>query len=232
MTASKPYLMMIRPKSRARDFVRAAGVEATRVLYTPLIRIVFSDTVLPNPHEAGFIFTSATGVLAVARQFSGDGRLAFCVGEMTAEQARLAGFNPVVVVAQTAQELLGQIPIGDYIYVRCAQVAFDLTGGLREKGGCVQDVIAYTQHPRDLTQAEHQSLQDRNLCIPVFSAFGAECLLPVLAGLEPHRLKILAISETVAIRFDKSLIKVETAPEPTRAAMIARLGEIMTQPNL
>ena len=231
MTASKPYLMMIRPKSRARDFVRAVGVEATRVLYTPLIRIVFNDTVLPNPRGGVFIFTSATGVLAVARQFSGDGRLAFCVGGMTAEQARLAGFNPVVV-AQTAQDLLGQIPIGDYIYVRCAQVAFDLTGGLREKGVGVQDVIAYAQHPRDLTQAEHQSLQNRNLCIPVFSAFGAECLLPVLAGLDPHRLKILAISETVAIRFDKSLIKVETAPEPTRAAMIARLGEIMTQPNL
>ncbi len=223
--------MMIRPKSRARDFVRAVGVEETRVLYTPLIRIVFSDTVLPNPRGAGFIFTSATGVLAVARQFNGDGRLAFCVGEMTAEQARLAGFN-VVAVAQTAQELLGQIPIGDYIYVRCAQVTFDLTGGLREKGGVVQDIIAYAQHPRDLTQAEHQSLQNRNLCIPVFSAFGAGCLLPVLAGLEPHRLKILAISETVAIRFDKSLIKVETAPEPTRGAMIARLGEIMTQQTL
>ncbi len=231
MTPSKPYLMMIRPKSRARDFVRAAGVEATRVLYTPLIQIVFSDTVLPNPRDGVFIFTSATGVLAVARQFSGDERLAFCVGEMTAEQARLAGFN-VVMVAQTAQDLLGDIPIGDYIYVRCAQVAFDLTGALREKGACVQDVIAYAQHPRDLTQAEHQSLQNRTLCIPVFSAFGAECLLPVLAGLDPHRLKILAISETVAIRFDKSLIKVETAPEPTRGAMIARLGEIMTQPSL
>ena len=223
--------MMIRPKSRARDFVRSAGVEETRVLYTPLIRIVFNDTVLPNPRGGVFIFTSATGVLAVARQFSGDRRLAFCVGEMTAEQARLAGFNPVMV-AQTAQDLLGQIPIGDYIYVRCAQVAFDLTGALREKGVGVQDVIAYAQHPRDLTQAEHQSLQNRTLCIPVFSAFGAGCLLPVLAGLEPHRLKILAISETVAIRFDKSLIKVETAPEPTRGAMIARLGEIMTQPNL
>ena len=223
--------MMIRPKSRARDFVRSVGVADTRVLYTPLIRIVFSDTILPNPRGAGFIFTSATGVLAMARQFSGDGRLAFCVGGMTAEQARLAGFN-VVVIAQTAQDLLGQIPIGDYIYVRCAQVAFDLTGGLREKGVGVQDVIAYAQHPRDLTRAEHQSLQDRNLCIPVFSAFGAECLLPVLAELDPHRLKILTISETVAIRFDKSLIKVETAPEPTRGAMIARLGEIMTQPSL
>ena len=231
MTASKPYLMMIRPKSRARDFVRAVGVADTRVLYTPLIRIVFSDTILPNPRGAGFIFTSATGVLAVARQYNGDGRVAFCVGGMTAEQARLAGFNPVMV-AQTAQELLGQIPIGDYIYPRCAQVAFDLTGALREKGGFVQDVIAYAQHPRDLTRAEHQSLQNRTLCIPVFSAFGAECLLPVLTGLEPHRLKILAISETGAIRFDKSLIKVETAPEPTRAAMIARLGEIMTQPSL
>ncbi len=223
--------MMIRPKSRARDFVRSAGVGETRVLYTPLIRIVFSDIILPNPLGGVFIFTSATGVLAVARQFSGDGRLAFCVGEMTAEQARLAGFNSVVV-AQTAQELLGQIPIGDYIYVRCAQVAFDLARALREKGVYVQDVIAYAQHPRDLTQAEHQSLQNRNLCIPVFSAFGAECLMPVLMGLEPHRLKILAISETVAIRFDKSLIKVETAPEPTRGAMIARLGEIMTQPSL
>ncbi len=222
---------MIRPKSRARDFIRAAGVEDTRVLYTPLIRIVFSDTILPNPRGGVFIFTSATGVLAAARQFSGDKRLAFCVGEMTAEQARLAGFN-VVVVAQTAQDLLGQIPIGDYIYVRCAQVAFDLTGALREKGVGVQDVIAYTQHPRDLTRAEHQSLQNRTLCIPVFSAFGAECLLPVLAGLDPHRLKILAISETVAIRFDKSLIKVETAPEPTRGAMIARIAKIMTQPSL
>ncbi len=223
--------MMIRPKSRARDFVRAAGIEDTRVLYTPLIRIVFNDTILPNPRDGVFIFTSATGVLAMARQYNGDGRLAFCVGGMTAEQARLAGFN-VVVIAQTAQDLLGQIPIGDYIYVRCAQVAFDLAGALREKGVGVQDVIAYAQHPRDLTQAEHQSLQNRALCIPVFSAFGAECLLPVLAGLEPHRLKILAISETVAIRFDKSLIKVETAPAPTRGAMIARIAKIMTQPSL
>ncbi len=154
MTAPRT-LLITRPQAQAEAF--AAEVEAAlpgrfRPVIAPMLAIAPVAAQIDLTGAQGLMFTSANGVEAFAARCSERGLPAWCVGDMTAEAARAAGFDARSAagdVARLAAMVARQARprAGDVVHVRGRHAAGDLVGRLTAAGVAARALEIYDQGP-------------------------------------------------------------------------------------
>ena len=124
-------------------------------MIAPLLDIAPVGGALDLDGAQGLLFTSANGVEQFAARSPERGLPAFCVGAMTAEAARRAGFSARSadgdVAALAALAIAAHRPGGGpFVHVRGRHAAGDLTGRLKAAGVPARAAEIYAQVPRPL----------------------------------------------------------------------------------
>lgn len=151
-------LILSRPRRQSEAF--AAAVEAAMpgrfaVLVAPLIEIAPAPGALDLDGLQGIVFTSANGVEQFVARSAERGLVAWCVGDITADAARAAGFEAVSadgdVHALAALVARANRPgAGAFIHVRGRHAAGDLVGLLAAAGVAARSAEIYDQRPQRL----------------------------------------------------------------------------------
>ncbi|SMX41129.1 uroporphyrinogen-III synthase [Octadecabacter ascidiaceicola] len=187
----------------------------------------FEEIPAKKPHFDAAVFTSRAGVSFAPE---GKGRVAYCVGDATAQMSKNAGYDPQSANG-TADELvdliLRQTPKGSLLHIRGEKSLGDVTKRLVAQGIDCSDVIAY----RKVRNAPPESVAGdiRNaseLVVPLFSAETVSILVDWKLGLDGCT--IVAISDVVAnsaLGLNPSKVVVSDSPDMRgMAAATARLS--------
>ncbi len=220
-----PVVLLIRPAAQSARFAdslleSSAGL---RVVKAPLIAPVFLDPVLPVKSWAGIILSSETGAKAAGRMKPLLPDFAFCVGDRTAQAARLAGFAPHSAQgdAEAMLALILSHPKVPLLHLRGRETQGDLAKRLSANGIQTDEAVVYAQEAQPLTAEAIALLQTTNsVVVPLFSPrsaeiFGAECQRITATA----RLCVIAISRAVADVACPWSDKVIVAAQPTAESM-------------
>ncbi len=146
-------LLVTRPEPDASAFadeLRALGHEP---VLQPLLEFRVLDFDIERLRAAkSIIMTSGSSLRALQESGAlGDilGKPLYCVGEQTAKRALSAGFQAVLEIAETGEDLTGKIiasgrkdaPI---VHVMGEHTAFDIAGALAREGFAVQSMAVYS----------------------------------------------------------------------------------------
>ena len=223
---TKPILLMTRTRAASDRFVSgldAKQMQGVDVLFSPLLEIVPTET---RPEIAGYggvIFSSSNGV-AFAPE--GAGRMAYCVGERTAQQAKARGWR-VDLIAQDAQKLIEALikaaPIGPLLHIAGAHRRGDIAQNLSAVGIPTEVHVAYTQPLLPLAEDAKKVLFGEVIVIvPLFSPrvaaqFGSQAVCGA-------HVRVLAMSQAVkdALEGTTCAGRVQIASGPTGEEM--RIG--------
>ena len=192
-----PTVLATRPKDASLRFLTALEDVAGpfRGIVSPAFENVGIGADIPDFDVA--IFTSRAGV-AFARQ--GLGRVAFCVGQATAEAAQVRGYTAVSAegaAADLVALILRERPSGSLLHIRGETSAGDVTTHLRAGGLACDEVIVYRKAPCSITQEiAAQIATPSKLIIPAFSAETVSIL--ALWPVDFSTADVVAISDTVA----------------------------------
>lgn len=147
-------VLLTRDRERSAAFGRRLEAEAPgrfAPIVLPMSRIVpiFADVDLTG--IGAVIFTSANGVRNFPLE-TGDGMVAYCVGDATARLARERGMQAHSAKGKAAdlERLIRQMhprEAGALLHVRGVQIADDLAGRLAEDGWDMRQAIVYGQEP-------------------------------------------------------------------------------------
>ena len=231
-------LLLTRPKPQSRAF--AAELETAlpgrfAPLVSPLLEIVPVVAPLDLAGAQGLIFTSANGVTQFAAREGLRDLPAYCVGEMTAEAARQAGFEARTaggdVAALAALVRDAHRPgAGAFVHVRGRHAAGDLLGELARTGIPARAAALYDQRPRALDAEAQGRLEAGGVAaIAVFSP-RTGTLLAASEGRARWDLT-RTVSVALSAAADAPLAAIPphrriVCEAPTRAAMIAALGRL------
>jgi len=221
---SHPTILLTRPLVQSLRFAGQIG----GALISPLMAPAFLSPPLPSGDFAAVILTSETGAEAAGR-ISATGcalpRLAFCVGNRTAEAARAQGFTARSAMG-AADDLLAHIiaaaPSGRLLLLRGEDSAGDLANRLISAGLETFSMVVYRQIAQQLTGEATAVLQGQSpVIVPVFSPRSARLMVNEL-----HRIAatapiyLAALSPAVVEAFDFPTGLIEIASHPDSAAMI------------
>ncbi|MEL6642649.1 MAG: uroporphyrinogen-III synthase [Pseudomonadota bacterium] len=215
MPPTDPILFLTRPRAASERFQQMCEARVGRalpVIIAPVIRIEhLADPVDLSGYEA-VVFTSSN---AVASAGQGRGRLAYCVGAVTAEVARTAGFDARSADGN-ADDLVALIrreaPRGRLLHLRGEHSQGDVAGRLTAAGFPTDERVVYRQTPQPIPQTVWADVPDgAELLLPVFSPFSAKALSATLPK-GAYDITVIAISHAAA----------EHAPGPARALHVAR----------
>ncbi|MEM9974149.1 MAG: uroporphyrinogen-III synthase [Pseudomonadota bacterium] len=217
-----PTLLLTRPRPQSLAFLALCEARAGQPLphhIAPVITISDVPVADLGPPGASLIFTS---VHAVARAGTGEGRTAFCVGDRTAEAARVAGFD-AHSAAGDAAALIALIrdarPEGPLTYLRGAHAAADIAGALRAAGFATEARIVYRQDPVGLAPPDLAALGDEpHFLAPVFSPLSARTLSGSLGALG-ERAHVISISQSVRTAWEGPVASNVVARAPNAEAM-------------
>ncbi len=231
-----PTLLLTRPRAQARAF--AAALESAlpgrfRPVIAPVLCIAPVAADIDLDGAQALLFTSANGVEVFAER-SAERRLpAWCVGAMTAQAARTAGF-----ATRSADGDVGALAAlvirearrgsGDFVHVRGRHAAGDLTGRLRAAGVPARALELYDQSPCSLTREARDLLAAGGVdVLTAFSPRSAALLAheAQAAGWDLGAATLVALSAAASAAHDgpepgRRLL----APEPTREGMIEALA--------
>ena len=152
---------------------------------------------------------------AAAGRLSGLPRLAWCVGDRTAQAARTAGFD-ARSAAGDAEALVASIltaaPPGPLLHLRGRDSRGAIAPRLTAAGIATDELVVYAQEPQPLTDAARTVLQgDGPVIVPLFSPRTAQ----IFAATHPKaRLFIAALSPAVLAALGD--VRVEQATMATR----------------
>lgn len=226
---AKPILLMTRARAASERFVsdlNAKGMDGVRVLYSPLLDIVPTDTVPDLSGIGGVIFTSSNGVAFAP---DGAGQSAYCVGARTAENAETRGWR-VDLVSQDAEKLVDSVkkaaPTGPLLHIAGAHRRGDIAQKLSAAGIPTDVHVAYKQPLLPLSDAAKEVLLadvgEVTVIVPLFSPrvaaqFGAQAVCGA-------HVQVLAMSQAVADALGGTTCagRVQIAPGPTGEEM--RIG--------
>lgn len=220
---SQPTILLTRPLTQSQRFADQIG----GALISPLMRPEFLSPELPRGDFAAIVLTSETGAEAVGRISASGVSLptrAFCVGNRTAEAARVAGFVPTSA-AGAADDLLAHIlaagPVGRLLLLRGQDSAGDLERRLIFAGIETVSVIIYRQIAKSLSDEAIAVLQGPHpVILPVFSPRSAKLLAAELRRIAAKApIWLAALSPAVAEAFDFPTVFTEIATRPDSAAM-------------
>ncbi|KEO54337.1 uroporphyrinogen-III synthase [Thioclava pacifica] len=229
---ARPILLVTRPGAGAERFAarfrERFGADWPIVL-SPLMRIRQIEADIPSADAV--IFTSQHAVAALAAREQGAGRVAYCVGQRTAQAARAAGFVPVTGPgdAQALGELIvAEKPQGALLFARGEEVAFDLGNWLSSAGIETKKAILYRQEPLPPSNAAMTALTGDAPClIPLFSPNAARRLCEILPP-KTGPLWVAMMSEAVANACkNPSFTAMQVAPRPDLEGMLDALAALL-----
>lgn len=183
---AKPLVLLTRPQEQADRFAAALREETggtADILIAPLQRIDLLD-LPPLPKAAALVFTSENGVRAYVAGNGPVDRLAYCVGDRTAEAARDAGLEALSAHG-TAEDLTALIrshaPSGPLVHLHGRHVRGQLTATLQGEGIAITGQAVYEQHPLPLaTSARAALLSGQSIVVPLFSPRSAHLFAEAL----------------------------------------------------
>lgn len=230
-----PTLLMTRPHPAAERFV--AGLPAAlrvqlTVIHAPLLEIVPLAVAVPDEGLRGVIFTSANGVEAAARAGAPTGLPAYCVGEQTAEAARVAGWPPRVTCPD-AEHLIAALlrlrPEAPLLHLRGVHARGDIAGRLTAGGIETRALPVYDQRLLPLTAQARAALAATGpVIVPLFSPRTARQFADIGGGSAPLYLAAIspAAAEAVENMHPAALI---VAGHPDAAAMAAAVETLVAR---
>lgn len=152
---SPRQLLLTRPIDQSHDFAEAVERRLPgrfEIRFAPLLRIEPSDVPIELDGIGALAFTSANGVMQFVRRSQERSWPAYCVGEITAEAARKAGFR--AYSADGNVSALGHLIAvrhdpqrGDVLHVRGTSAAGNLAGDLAAHSIACRAAEIYTQVP-------------------------------------------------------------------------------------
>ena len=231
---SAGQVVILRAPEDSGELVAAVMAKGFDALVEPVLSIEyqpadFSDV---GPEDV-LVFTSAHGVEAFVRGCGARDNPVYVVGKNTAEAALAAGFGQIETgegsVSDLAQQLVfdQKTALKHLVYVRAADVSFDLKGFLTEKGLKITEIIAYHADQVQNLSIKLLHALDRGQikAICVFSARGGQVFADLIEQYgRTVRLKTvmaLCLSEHVVqsvsvLPFQRCVV----APTPDRHGMI------------
>lgn len=204
-STSEPVpVLLTRPKAQSLAFARALEARfraQVRPVVAPLMEVEPLTPPLPEGAFAGVIFTSAHAVAAAA----GLGklpRLAWCVGEKTAQAAQAAGFTARSADGD-ADALVAAIradpPAGRLLHLRGQDTRGEVAERLILAGIETIPVVVYRQVAQPMPMAGQEVLGHAGpVIVPIFSPESARRLAAELPVPLPAGLRLVAMSEAVA----------------------------------
>lgn len=229
---AQPALLLTRPKAQAEAFaalVREQVHHPVETLISPLLQIA---PTLPAtiPEASVLIFTSLNGVAEYTALRPSGGRVAYCVGERTAEAARALGYD-ARVAGRDAETLVryvrDQSPSGALLHPCGRHRRGDVAARLRQSGIDVGELVVYDQVEQHLTDAALVVLaSDRPVIVPLFSPRTATLFSNQIA--RGHNARVICMSAAVRAALTRDFIDIQVVSEPTGAKMLsAVLGGIL-----
>ena len=222
---AKPLILLTRPQSQAERFAAALHARtggATEVLIAPLLRIEL--LALPQiPDGAALVFTSENGVAAYAAGGGAPGRIAYCVGDRTAEAAGQAGVR-ARSAGGTAEDLIALIvaeaPACPLVHLHGRHVRGAVVASLSHHGFAITGHAVYDQVALPLPAAARGALlSGQKVLVPLFSPRSAQLFAKAL----PDGTKCRPVCISVATRaaLPPALgARASVAEAPTGAAML------------
>ena len=230
---SQPIILLTRPLAQSQRFADQIG----GALISPLMRPEFLSPELPLGDFAAIVLTSETGAGAAGRISAAGAalpKLAFCVGNRTAEMARAAGFT-ASSAAGAADDLLAHIiagrPAGRLLLLQGQHSVGDLEQRLVSARIETVSRIVYRQIAQKLTEEAIAVLQDvRPVILPIFSPRSAKLLADELRRIAAKApIWLAALSPAVAEAFDFPTVFAEIATYPDSAAMLRTVQVLRDQ---
>ncbi len=180
-------VIMTRPADQGRRFVDRLVEDAgdrIRLIHSPLLVPQFLSPTVPDLDFTAVIFTSQTAVKAMAQHVLPDNilpRLAFCVGDQTANAARAAGFDALSAHGD-ADRLVGEIQRsgmrGPFLHLRGHDVRGEIADRLNTAGIETYEAVVYIQEAQSLAPAAQAVFaDDAPVIIPLFSPRTAQILV-------------------------------------------------------
>lgn len=223
-----PIVVITRPPPEAQrlaEALRLAGA-TFQAVFSPLFTVEPLGDVVTLQPGTEVIFTSVNGVRHARFSDEVVGRVAWCVGDATAQAAQAAGFEPKSA-AGTAKHLVDLIlshgSRSDLLHIRGVHAHGNILHALTSNGLNVAQAVVYTQVPKALTaQARALLSSGRPVILPVFSPKTAETL--VQQGPFGAPLVFVAISDMVAdVLQNTAFESISVAGEPNLKAMVASI---------
>lgn len=221
-------VLITRPQPAADLFAATLPAVWTPII-APLTQIIGEQIALPACDAV--LFTSQNAVRFAP---DGTGRVAFCVGDKTATQARARGYQAhsangavdnllAMIAGDTAQTL---------IHIRGADTTGDLATRLRAIGRDVSEVIAYRAQPVPLSNATQIALKNGDVeVITIFSPRAAALLAQAADGWPFAQMDAVVISAAAAEPLKSVLFRqIHIAKQPTAASLRAALGSYEVSP--
>ncbi|KAA2315480.1 uroporphyrinogen-III synthase [Pseudooceanicola sediminis] len=221
----QPVVLITRPEAEAQRLAEAVTARAgdVRIVISPLQEVVFDAAVLADlaarDPECALIFTSRNGV----RSWRGGARVAYCVGDATAELARAAGHDAMSADGN-AEDLkaliLRENPGVPLLHLRGRNHRGDLVGALQAAGLRAEAIEAYQQRPCPPTpQARAAMTGVAPIVAPLYSPRSARLFADAWQGDAP--LLIAAISPMILPQIaGLKRIRVEIAAHPGSETML------------
>jgi uroporphyrinogen-III synthase len=173
--APLPPFLLTRPASQGDRFaeeLRARFGPAVRVVRSPLLMPDYLNPALPGD-VAGMIFTSETGVTALGRLRPACGLPAWCVGDRTAQAARLAGYDARSAAGDAAAlvaAVLADAPPGPLLHARGSDSRGAVAERLTQEGVRTFEAVVYAQRPVPLSPRARRLLEASDpVLVPLFS---------------------------------------------------------------
>lgn len=233
-------VVILRAPEDSGELAEAIRAQNFEPLAEPVLAVGFLDADFSLiDAEDMLVFTSAHGVEAFARGCDLRSNAVYVVGKNTAEAAGLAGFERIETGAGTVADLAKDL-VAEYkttlkplIYVRAADISYDLKGFLTENGVEMREIIAYRADPAQNLSIKLLHALDRGQikAVCVFSARGGQVFADLIEQYgRTVRLKTvmaLCLSEHVVQSVSVlPFLRCVVAPTPDRHGMIKLVEDI------
>jgi uroporphyrinogen-III synthase len=200
-----PPFLLTRPAAqgdRFADELRTRFGPAMRVVLSPLLMPDYLNAALPGD-VTGVIFTSETGVAALGRLRPARGLPAWCVGDRTAQAARLEGYEARSAAGDAAAlvaAILAEAPGGPLLHARGEDSRGAVAERLTAAGIPTSEALVYAQRPAPLTdEARHLLGGTDPVIVPLFSPRTAALLVTALTDIPaPAPVWVVSLSPAVA----------------------------------
>jgi len=227
-----PALLLTRPEAQASAFaalIKERAAKPIKIVISPLLRI---EPTLPRtlPRADRLIFTSVNAVAQFAALSSPEGRVAYCVGDRSADAARAVGFD-AISAGGNAESLIrllrSSAPTGALLHPTGRHTRGDIAARLRQSGLDAREIVVYDQIAQPLSPAGVALVRsDLPVVVPLFSPRTAT----LFADATPPapNLSVICMSEAVHKALGSGFDDVHILDAPTGQNMLsAVLGGLL-----
>lgn len=201
-----------------------------QIIAAPLMQAEYLTPILPEGPFGGLVLTSETGAEAAARLGAARlSRLAWCVGDRTAEAAEACGFSAISASgdARDLTRLLIEAPDQSrLLYLHGENRAADLSAALASAGREVVSLVTYRQVAMPLSgEALSLIASALPITVPLYSPRSSRLFIAAAAGLSLEAVRPVVISENARQALPEPLARrAIVSAHPDGPGMLAAIG--------